>query len=52
MNKTEIKKILEKILNVKIEGIRTNTRANKKYAVAKLEKNFKAIDIATKLGMM
>ena len=52
MNKKEIKKSIEKMFGVKVKNIRTNIRTNKKYAIVRLEKNFKAIDIATKLGMM
>ena len=52
MNKQEIKKEFEDIFKVKVAGIRTLTRANKKYAYIKLKKENPAIDIATKLGMM
>ncbi|MFA5953795.1 MAG: 50S ribosomal protein L23 [Candidatus Pacearchaeota archaeon] len=52
LTKTEIKKELEKLLNIKIEKMRTLIRNNKKYVYAKLNKNTLAIDIATKLGMM
>ena len=46
--KDEIKKEIEDIFKVKVEKI----RGNKKYAYVKLNKNFPAIDIATKLGLM
>ncbi len=50
--KVQIKKEVEEIFNVKVKKIRTLVRANKKYAYVKLKKEFPAIDIATKLGLM
>jgi len=50
--KQEIKKELEEMFNVKIEKIRTHIRGNKKYAYVKLKKEFPAIDVATKLGLI
>ncbi|MFH1801335.1 MAG: 50S ribosomal protein L23 [archaeon] len=50
--KEEIKKEIEEIFGVKIERVRTLIRGNKKYAYVKLKKEFPAIDLATKLGMM
>ena len=50
--KKEIRDEIEKTLDVKIDRIRTQIRDNKKIAFAKLNKNFLAIDLATKLGMM
>jgi len=50
--KGEIKKELEDLLDIKIEGIRTLVRNNKKYAYVKLKKQFPAIDVATKLGVI
>lgn len=52
LSKTEIKKIVEEIFNVKIEGIRTCIRLNKKYVYIKLNKKNPAIDVATRLGMI
>ncbi len=52
MTKDEIKKEIEEIFNVKVDGIRTLNKGNKKYAYVKLKKNFPAIDVATKLGIM
>ena len=54
MNKTkkEIKKEFEEIFEVKVEKIRTLIKWNKKYAYIKLKKQFPAIDIATKLGII
>jgi len=51
-NKTEIKKEIESLFDVKIDKIRTSIRNNKKYVYAKLNKDFLAIDLATKLGLM
>ena len=50
--KKEIKKELEGLFKIKIDKIRTLVRGNKKYAYVKLNKDFLAIDLATKLGMM
>ncbi len=50
--KTEIKEEIEKIFKIKIESVRTQIRNNKKYAHVKLKKEFPAIDIATKLGLI
>ncbi|MAH03484.1 50S ribosomal protein L23 [Candidatus Pacearchaeota archaeon] len=54
MNKTkkDIKKEIEGLFDVKIEKIRTLIKGNKKYAYVKLKKEFPAIDLATKLGLM
>ncbi len=50
--KDEIKKEVENLFKVKVEKIRTQVRGNKKYIHVKLKKEFPAIDIATKLGLM
>lgn len=50
--KKEIKEEFEKTFNMKVEKLRTLVRANKKYAYIKLKKEFPAIDLATKLGLM
>ena len=50
--KIEIKKEIEALFNVKINAIRTLIKGNKKYSYIKLKKEFPAIDIATKLGVM
>ena len=50
--KDEIKKEIEKIFKVKVEKVRTLLRGNKKYVYVKLKKEFPAIDLATKLGLM
>ena len=48
----EIKKEIEELFEIKIEKIRTLIKGNKKYAYVKLKKEFPAIDIATKLGII
>ena len=50
--KNEIKKEIEELFEVKIEKIRISVKENKKYAYVKLKKEFPAIDLATKLGLM
>jgi len=50
--KEEIKEEIEEMFEVKVEKIRTLIRNNKKYAYVKLKKEFPAIDLATKLGLM
>lgn len=50
--KNEIKKEIEDLFEVKVEKIRTLIKGNKKCAFVKLKKEFPAIDIATKLGLM
>jgi len=50
--KEEIKKEIEELFEVKVEKVRTIVRANKKYAYVKLKKEFPAIDLAMKLGLM
>jgi ribosomal protein L23 len=52
ITKTEIKKEVEELFDVKVEGIRTHTKQNKKIAYVKLKKDYAAIDVATKLGLM
>lgn len=51
-DKTEIKQDVEKTFNVKVTSVRTHIRHNKKYAYVKLNKTNKAIDVATKLGVI
>lgn len=50
--KEQIKKEFEEVFNSKIEKIRTLVKGSKKYAYIKLKKEFPAIDLATKLGLM
>ncbi len=52
MTKGAIKKEIEEVFNIKVEKVRTRTLGNEKYAYIKLKKEFPAIDIATKLGLM
>ncbi len=48
--KKEIKKEVEELFNVKVEGVRVYiTPKGKKHAAVKLKKEFKAEDITTKL---
>ena len=50
--KDEIKKEVESLFSVKVEDIRTLIGSNKKYSYVKLKKQFPAIDVATKLGII
>ena len=50
--KTEIKEEIENLFKVKVEGLNTKIHGNKKQIHVKLKKEFPAIDLATKLGMM
>ena len=52
LSKTELKKEIEEIFNVKVEKINTSIRKNKKYSYVKLNKKNPAIDVATKLGLI
>jgi large subunit ribosomal protein L23 len=51
-DKTEIKKEIEDLFDVKIAKLRTLIKDNKKYVYAKLKGDTLAIDLATKLGLM
>lgn len=51
-SKTEVKKEIEEMFEVKVDKIRSLIRGNQKYVYVKLKKDFPAIDIATKLGLM
>jgi len=50
--KTAIRNEIESLFKVKVEGLSTQIRGNKKYVYAKLKKEFPAIDLATKLGII
>ncbi len=52
VRKAEIKKEVESVFDVKVEKVRTHNRKNKKIAYVKLNSEFPAIDVATKLGLM
>ncbi len=47
-----IKKEIEELFEVKVEKVRTHIRGSRKYAYVKLKKDFPAIDVATKIGIM
>ena len=51
-SKSDIKKEVEEIFDVKVDSIRTLVKGNKKIAYVKLKKEFPAIDLATKLGLI
>ena len=51
-NKKDIKIEFEKMFKVGIEKINIVNRGKNKIAYIKLKKNFPAIDIATKIGMI
>ncbi|HLA23177.1 MAG TPA: 50S ribosomal protein L23 [Candidatus Nanoarchaeia archaeon] len=50
--KESLKKEIEEIFDVRVEKIRSLIRNNKKYFYVKLKKEFPAIDVATRLGLM
>ena len=50
--KIEVKKEVEEIFNVKVQNVRSSLRGNRKYFYIKLKKEFPAIDVATKLGLI
>jgi large subunit ribosomal protein L23 len=50
--KPEIKNEIENLFKVKVEKLRTLVQGNKKYVYVKLKKEFPAIDVATKLGLI
>ena len=50
--RTEIKKELEEMFEIKIENIRVLIKNGKKYVYVKLKPKFPAIDVATKLGLI
>ena len=50
--KEQIKKEVEDLFKVKVDNVKTLIRNNKKITYVKLKKEFPAIDVATKLGMI
>jgi ribosomal protein L23 len=50
--KEEIKPIMEKMFNVKVDSIRTLMRSNRKFVYVRLKGSHKAADVATKLGLI
>jgi len=52
-SKNEIKREVERVFNVKVERVNTMiTHKGKKKAIVKLTKEYKAMDVATKLGVL
>lgn len=52
-NKAEIKKALEKAYAIKVDSVKVlNDRKGRKKAIVKVNKKFKADEIATKLGVI
>lgn len=52
LSKDKIKKEIEEMFGVKIDKIRSLIKGNKKHVYVKLKKDFLAMDVATKLGLM
>ena len=52
VNKTDLKKKVEDLFNVKVDKVRAHVKNNKKYFYVKLNPKNLAIDLATKLGLM
>lgn len=50
--RNEIKNEIENLFEVKIQAVRTLIRGNRKRVYVKLKKEFPAIDVATKLGLI
>ena len=51
-DKTEIKKEIESLFGIKVEKVRVLNSGNHKYFYVRLKKEFPAIDVATKIGMI
>ncbi len=52
VNKADVKKEVETLFDVKVSKVRTHTLKNKKLAYVKLNADYPAVDVATKLGVM
>jgi large subunit ribosomal protein L23 len=52
VKKENVKKEVEELFDVKVEKVRTHNRKNKKLAYVKLNSEFLASDVATKLGLL
>ena len=52
VSKPEIRAEVESLFGVKVAKVRTHTLKNKKIAYVKLNAEYPAVDVATKLGMM
>jgi large subunit ribosomal protein L23 len=50
--KSDIKKEVESLFDVKVEKVRVSIKGNRKYTYVKLKKEFPAIDVASKLGLI
>jgi len=51
-NKTDVKKEVESLFSVKVDKVRVLVKGNHKHFYIKLKKDFPAIDVATKIGMI
>lgn len=51
-DKAGIKKEIESLFGVKVEKVRVLVRGSHKYFYVRLKKQFPAIDLATKIGMI
>lgn len=51
-SKDDIKKDIESLFDIKIKKVRTLVHKNKKIAYVQLKKEFPAMDVATKLGII
>ena len=52
VTKADVKKEVEDLFGVKVVKVRTHTLKNKKLAYVKVNPEFTAVDVATKLGLM
>ena len=52
VTKKDVKEEVEDLFDVKVAKVRTHTLKNKKFAYVKLNAEFPAVDVATKLGLM
>ncbi|MBI2005274.1 MAG: 50S ribosomal protein L23 [Candidatus Aenigmarchaeota archaeon] len=50
-NKKHIKEAIEKTFGVKVAGVNTQIKGGEKKAYVKLKPEYKAIDVAVKLGL-
>ena len=52
VRKPALKKEIETLFKVKVSGVRTLVKKNKKIAYVRLAKGYTAADVATKMGMI
>ncbi len=52
VTKADVRKEVEDLFEVKVAKVRTHTLKNKKLAYVKLNSEYPAVDVATKLGIM